>query len=385
MSEINENIKEIDTQINNLNGSIIKNTNEIEQFQRGITSLSNTPQNKKKNKFQIKLLQNRILLKQRQIEENKQHINNLKQFKEQLNRPQQMLNSKNPGVNNKQKNENEVINPMFNRARPQQILNSNNPGVNQQEEQKDENENENENENEVINPMFNRTRPQQMLNSNNPGVNNKQENENEVINPMFNRARPQQILNSNNPGVNQQEEQGEIYDGNKIPTPDDEYIPSPVQQQEDENEVINPMFNKAQINGPREIEMSKLGKNINLGNPIMTRKYRGTLPQGRLKTLKPLQKQLTRRKSISNAGFSETIIQKLNRPTGPMTINMKICPTILDTGKKVNNKYFIPSQFPNLTKPKQLVQNISKKSNKINTKQKNTLKKIKKLNKTKNK
>ena len=313
MSEINENIKEIDTQINNLKESIIKNTNEIKQFQTGITSLSNTPQNKKKNKFQIKILQNRILLKQRQIEENKQHINNLKQFKGQLNRPQQMLNSKNPGVNNKQKNENEVINP------------------------------------------------------------------------MFNRARPQQILNSNNPGVNQQEEQGEIYDGNKIPTPDDEYIPSPVQQQEDENEVINPMFNKAQINGPREIEMSKLGKNINLGNPIMTRKYRGTLPQGRLKTLKPLQKQLTRRKSISNAGFSETIIQKLNRPTGPMTINMKICPTILDTGKKVNNKYFIPSQFPNLTKPKQLVQNISKKSNKINTKQKNTLKKIKKLNKTKNK
>ena len=67
MSEINENIKNIDTQINNLNGSIIKNTNEIEQFQRGITSLSNTPLNKKKNKFQIKILQNRILLKQKQI------------------------------------------------------------------------------------------------------------------------------------------------------------------------------------------------------------------------------------------------------------------------------------------------------------------------------
>ena len=83
MSEINENIKEIDTQINNLKESIIKNTNEIKQFQTGITSLSNTPQNKKKNKFQIKLLQNRILLKQKQIEENKQHINNLKQFKEQ--------------------------------------------------------------------------------------------------------------------------------------------------------------------------------------------------------------------------------------------------------------------------------------------------------------
>lgn len=133
-----------------------------------------------------------------------------------------------------------------------------------------------------------------------------------------------------------------------------------------------------QINGPREIEMTKLGNNINLGNPIMTRK---NIPQGRLQALKPLQKQQTRRKSISNAGFSETIIQKMNRSIGLMTINMKICPTILDTGKKVNNKYFIPSQFPKLTKPKQLVQNISnsknknKKSNKINIKQKKTLKK----------
>lgn len=142
-----------------------------------------------------------------------------------------------------------------------------------------------------------------------------------------------------------------------------------------------------QINGPREIEMTKLGNNINLGNPIMTRKNRGTLPQGRLQALKPLQKQQTRRKSISNAGFSETIIQKMNRPIDPKTINMKICPTILDTGKKVNNKYFIPSQFPKLTKPKQLVQNISnsknknKKSNKINIKQKKTLKK--RLNKSK--
>ena len=34
---------------------------------------------------------------------------------------------------------------------------------------------------------------------------------------------------------------------------------------------------------------------------------------------------------------------------------MTLCPKILDTGKKVNDKYFLPSQFPNLTKHKPLV------------------------------
>ena len=307
MSEINENIKEIDTQINNLKESIKQKKNDIEQLLGQQTTLTDTPQKA--------IIQNRILQKQNQIKQNKQQLKTLKQIKQNLDKSQQII-SKN----------------------------------NQQEEQ-----------GQIYDGDKIPTPNDEYIPKPTPEQEDKED----------------------------KEEQGEIYDGNKIPTPDDEYIPKPKptpeqedkdeedkdeedKDEQDENEVIN----KAQLNGPREIEMSKLG------NPIMTRKYRGTLPQGRLKTLKPLQKQLTRRKSISNAGFSETIIQKLNRPTGPMTINMKICPTILDTGKKVNNKYFIPSQFPNLTKPKQLVQNISKKSN---TKQKKTLKKIKKLNKTKNK
>jgi len=304
MSEINENIKNIDTQINNLKESIKQKKNDIEQLLGQQTTLTDTPQKA--------IIQNRILQKQNQIKQNKQQLKTLKQIKQNLDKSQQII-SKN----------------------------------NQQEEQG------------------------QIYDGDNIPTPND-----EYI------PKPTPVQEQE-----QKEEQGEIYNGNKIPTPDDEYIPNPTpEQKEDEEEQNkNPIINKAQLNGPREIEMSKLGNNINLGNPIMTRKYRGTLPQGRLNTLKPLQKQLTRRKSISNAGFSETIIQKMNRPTGPMTINMKICPTILDTGKKVNNKYFIPSQFPNLTKPKQLVQNISKKSNKINTKQKKTLKKIKKLNKTKNK
>jgi hypothetical protein len=34
---------------------------------------------------------------------------------------------------------------------------------------------------------------------------------------------------------------------------------------------------------------------------------------------------------------------------------MEQCPQIFNIGKKVNNKFFIPSQFPNLTKKKSLL------------------------------
>ena len=59
-----------------------------------------------------------------------------------------------------------------------------------------------------------------------------------------------------------------------------------------------------------------------------------------------------------NAGFSETIVPRINGSTGPGPIipNTKpLCPQIFNIGKKVNNKFFIPSQFPNLTKKKSLL------------------------------
>ena len=60
-----------------------------------------------------------------------------------------------------------------------------------------------------------------------------------------------------------------------------------------------------------------------------------------------------------NAGFTETLVSKSYINTGPMIPNMTLCPKILDIGKKVNGKYFFPSQFPNLTKHKSLVIDIS--------------------------
>jgi hypothetical protein len=78
-----------------------------------------------------------------------------------------------------------------------------------------------------------------------------------------------------------------------------------------------------------------------------------------------------------NAGFSETIVPNQNVSTGlgPKRPNMKLCPQIFDIGKKVNNKFFIPSQFPNLTKKKSLLKGgrkhmktkgRSRRSNRIN-------------------
>jgi len=60
-----------------------------------------------------------------------------------------------------------------------------------------------------------------------------------------------------------------------------------------------------------------------------------------------------------NAGFTETLVPRRFTNTGPIRPDLTLCPKILDTGKKVNGKYFFPSQFPNLTKHKPLVIDMS--------------------------
>jgi hypothetical protein len=59
-------------------------------------------------------------------------------------------------------------------------------------------------------------------------------------------------------------------------------------------------------------------------------------------------------KEEKETGFRETLVFK-NDSTGPKKLNTKLCPQIFNIGKKVNNKFFIPSQFPNLTKKKSLL------------------------------
>lgn len=57
---------------------------------------------------------------------------------------------------------------------------------------------------------------------------------------------------------------------------------------------------------------------------------------------------------ISNikTGFTETIIKSQQKTQDPKIPNLQLCPKILNTSTKINNKYFIQSQFPNLTKLK---------------------------------
>jgi hypothetical protein len=59
-------------------------------------------------------------------------------------------------------------------------------------------------------------------------------------------------------------------------------------------------------------------------------------------------------------GFRETIIKSQQQKSQVSKIqNLQLCPKILNTSKKINNKYFIQSQFPNLTK---LNQNLNSKT-----------------------
>jgi hypothetical protein len=65
---------------------------------------------------------------------------------------------------------------------------------------------------------------------------------------------------------------------------------------------------------------------------------------------------------VSNikTGFTETIIKSQQNTQVPKIQNSKLCPKILNTGIKTNNKYFIQSQFPNLTKIKSNLNNKTK-------------------------
>jgi hypothetical protein len=129
------------------------------------------------------------------------------------------------------------------------------------------------------------------------------------------------------------------------------------EEQEDDNESTNLIGNNPQLSRPGDIEMT------NLASDTRTRKNRGSIPRGRLSA--PLQSpQLTRRNRPSNTGFSETIVPRSVISSVPIRPNMKLCPKILDTGKRVNDKFFIPSQFPNLTKPKPVTVKGGRKSRK---------------------
>ena len=83
-----------------------------------------------------------------------------------------------------------------------------------------------------------------------------------------------------------------------------------------------------------------------------------------------------------NANFNQTLIKNTREPLHSNINKQTVCPNILTTGQKVNDIFFIPSQFPNLTKIKPF--QISKPKNKSKTKDK-TKTKSKNKSKTKSK
>jgi len=56
---------------------------------------------------------------------------------------------------------------------------------------------------------------------------------------------------------------------------------------------------------------------------------------------------LTDAKEFEHLGFKETI--KYKPVTESIPININVCSDIFKNGSKVNNKYYFPSQFPNIT------------------------------------
>ena len=122
-----------------------------------------------------------------------------------------------------------------------------------------------------------------------------------------------------------EEEQKVQLPGNTIPTPDENYIKRPSTEEE---RGVKPVEDEEDLYSNKKTQK--------IGEPL---------------------KPITRRNRPVNAGFSETIVPNQNVSTGlgPKRPNTKLCRQIFDIGKKVNNKFFIPSQFPNLTKKKSLI------------------------------
>ena len=171
-----------------------------------------------------------------------------------------------------------------------------------------------------------------------------------------------------------EEEQKVQLPGNTIPTPDENYIKRPSTEEEgrgvrgvpveeegegkidDEFNVNDEYIKKSEeeergvkpvVEEERGIKSVKVPK-YKQGKFVLENKSQNPTPEDE----EDLYSSGITRK---NAGFSETIVPRINGSTGPKRPNMKLCPQIFDIGKKVNNKFFIPSQFPNLTKKKSLL------------------------------
>jgi hypothetical protein len=59
---------------------------------------------------------------------------------------------------------------------------------------------------------------------------------------------------------------------------------------------------------------------------------------------------VTNTKTPVETGFSKTLHPLSNHTIHKPSVDKIVCPQIYETGKNVNKKYYLPSQFPNITK-----------------------------------
>lgn len=149
-----------------------------------------------------------------------------------------------------------------------------------------------------------------------------------------------------------------------------------LQSEIDELTKLLPKKNKRQKSAPnlieQDIEQQIKNKNTELTALLFRR---GNIVNSLRKSddairrLKILKKELAKRSTLVesvehsenmlqdeanklNLGFTDTLVKPVSEisPASPPKINNDICLDIYKYGLKVNNKYYYPSQFPNLTK-----------------------------------
>ena len=148
-----------------------------------------------------------------------------------------------------------------------------------------------------------------------------------------------------------EEEQKVQLPGKTIPTPDENYIKRP-STEEEEGRGVKPV--EEEERGVKPVEEEERGV-----KPVKVPKYKQGkfVLENQSQNPTPEDEEDLYSSGITrkNAGFSETIVLK-NVSTGTIKPNTNLlCQQIFNIGKKVNNKFFIPSQFPNLTKKKSLL------------------------------
>ena len=128
--------------------------------------------------------------------------------------------------------------------------------------------------------------------------------------------------------------------------------PQEEEPQEEEPQEEEPQEEESQEEEPQEEEpQEEEPPEEPINTPEITTQEEPELSETNQEPFKP--------EDLKN-GFTETIIPN-NQPQINNTINVELCPTVIEVGKNINHKYMFPSQFPVITNfYKQIPENMLK-------------------------